>query len=79
MHASILRSALTDLDLSGMKIGVEGAGMLADVLGGWKTLAHLDVSFNGLGRDGAGRLAGGLGVCQALASLDLNKQQRCIG
>ena len=48
---------ITAIDLSSARIGAEGAGRLAAVLGQCPSLAHLDLGGNGIGDEGAGRLA----------------------
>ena len=47
---------VTTLDLSTMKIGAEGAGLLAAVLPQCTSLAKLDLWCNDIGAEGAGRL-----------------------
>ena len=59
------------LDLSSCKIGAEGAGSLAGVLGQCSSLATLHLRYNNIGVEGAGRLAGVLGQCSSLTMLDL--------
>jgi hypothetical protein len=63
--------ALVHLDLSGNRIGPEGAESLAGVLGQCAALAHLDLCHNDIGEAGAESLAGVLGQCAALAHLSL--------
>ena len=64
-------STLAHLDLRWNKIGAEGAGRLAAVLGQCASLAHLDLHGNEIGAEGAGRLAEVLGKCASIAHLDL--------
>ena len=62
---------ITAINLSNARIGAEGAGGLAAVLGQCASLAHLNLRANGIGDEGAGRLAAVLGQCTSLAHLDL--------
>jgi len=49
---------ITTINLSNARIGAEGAGRLAAVLGQCAaSLAHLDLCANGIGAEGAERLA----------------------
>eukprot|EP00961_Rhodomonas_salina_P078752 1059169-Rhodomonas_salina.2 len=66
---------LSHLDLTDNKIGAEGEGSLAGLLGKCNALAHLALMENlmkGFGTKGANCLAGVLGECKALAFLDLH-------
>ena len=60
---------ITAINLSNTRIGDEGAGRLAAVLGQCAALAHLSLRANGIGAEGAGRLAAVLGQCASLAHL----------
>ena len=62
---------VTALDLSAIKIGGEGAGLLAAVLPRCPSLAHLHLGWNRIGNEGAGLLAAVLPECPSLAHLHL--------
>ena len=68
---------LTLLDLGWNKIGDEGAGRLAEVLGSMTALTMLGLGSNEIGDEGAGRLAGVLGSMTSLTSLDLSDNVLC--
>lgn len=62
---------VTALDLSFLRIGADGTGRLAAVLGQCPSLAHLHLDYNGIGDEGAGWLTKVLGHCPSLTRLDL--------
>ena len=64
---------VTALDLSAIKIGGEGAGLLAAVLPRCPLLAHLHLGWNRIGNEGAGLLAAVLPRCPSLAHLRLGR------
>ena len=57
---------ITAINLSNARIGAEGAGGLAAVLGHCASLAHLNLYGNGIGAEGAGRLAAVAEHCPSL-------------
>eukprot|EP00961_Rhodomonas_salina_P203476 2745788-Rhodomonas_salina.1 len=73
-----LGTALTHLDLKnpkitdeGAELGADGAGRLAAMLAGCKSLSQIYLSFNRIGAEGARRLAEVLRECKTLAHLEL--------
>ncbi|XP_044162704.1 NLR family CARD domain-containing protein 3-like [Acropora millepora] len=68
-------SKLTWLELSGNRIGNEGADALAKGLKENSTLTSLDLSHNRIGNDGADALAKGLKENSTLTSLDLSNNR----
>ena len=65
-------TTLTDLDLSGNRIGDSGAGSLSYALTVNVTLTDLDLSRNDIGASGAGSLSDALTVNTTLTDLDLS-------
>jgi Ran GTPase-activating protein (RanGAP) involved in mRNA processing and transport len=68
-------TSLAHLDLGQNRIGAEGAGRLAAVLGQCASLAHLNLTGNQIGRHGVERLAAVLPLCRSLVHLNLANNQ----
>ena len=71
-EALTANTTLTNLDLSGNRIGASGAASLSDAIKVDTVLTNLDLSLNGIGDSGAASLSDAIKVNTVLTNLDLS-------